>query len=161
MQYCSECGTELVNREEDHRIRRWCPACCHFVYRQLKVGAGALIEQDGKLLLVQRKHEPFCSCWNLPAGYVEADESPEDAVVREVFEETGLHVRVRGLQDVYYFEDDPRGSGILVMYSCDVVGGELSESSESFNPTYFMRENLPGDIAGAGHDQAVRAWGRM
>ena len=49
------------------------------------------------MLLLQRTDEPFKHCWNLPAGYVEADESPTQTVAREVYEETGLQVEVGGL----------------------------------------------------------------
>jgi ADP-ribose pyrophosphatase YjhB (NUDIX family) len=63
----------------------------------LKVGAGALVEQDGSLLLLQRTQTPFQGCWNLPAGYVEADESPLETVIRETYGATGLRVEAKGI----------------------------------------------------------------
>ena len=56
---------------------------------------GALVhDADGRLLLIQRGHDPHRGRWTLPGGRVEAGESLEQAVVREVREETGLDVRV-------------------------------------------------------------------
>jgi 8-oxo-dGTP diphosphatase len=55
---------------------------------------GAVVrDESGRLLLIQRGHEPSRGLWSLPGGRVEAGESPEQAVEREVREETGLAVR--------------------------------------------------------------------
>ena len=156
--FCPNCGAQFEVREIGHRQRSVCPRCGWIHYEQLKVGAGALIEQDGRLLLLERTHEPFKGYWNLPAGYVEADESPIQAALRETCEETGLQVEVVALENIYFFDDDPRGNGILIVYRCRVVGGELSESAEGVNPTYWSRAQVPALLAGGGHDQAIRAW---
>ena len=158
IRFCATCGTPFDLRDYEGRQRPFCPRCRRICYRQLKVGAGALIERDQTLLLVQRTTAPFRHSWNLPAGYAEADENPTRTVVREVHEETGLQVEVEALVDVYFFDDDPRGNGIFIVYSCRVTDGDLVESSEAVNPTFFRRENLPEDLAGGAHDQAVRAW---
>jgi len=156
--FCPTCGTLLELREYERKQRLFCPKCKRISYQQLKVGAGALIVHDGELLLVQRTTAPFQYCWNLPAGYAEADESPVQTVVREVHEETGLQVKVEGLVDVYFFDDDPRGNGILIVYQCHFTDGDLKERSEAVNPTFFPRDGVPENLAGGGHDQAVRAW---
>jgi ADP-ribose pyrophosphatase YjhB (NUDIX family) len=57
------------------------------------VGA-VVLDADGRLLLIRRGHEPHAGLWSLPGGRVEADETLEDAVRREVLEETGLTVGV-------------------------------------------------------------------
>jgi 8-oxo-dGTP diphosphatase len=55
---------------------------------------GAVIhDASGRLLLIRRGHDPHRGLWSLPGGRIEAGESPEQAVVREVREETGLEVR--------------------------------------------------------------------
>lgn len=158
--YCPDCGARLEIRIQEDRPRDFCPACKQFHFQQLKVGAGAVIVSDGRLLLLQRSAAPFRGSWNLPAGYVEADESPYHAVIREVAEEVGLHVEVERLLEVYYFEDDPRGNGIMLVFQCRVVGGEVSGSSEALSARFFAPADLPDDLAGGGHDRAVREWAR-
>ena len=156
--FCSNCGARLQLREIEGKKRALCPACDHIHYEQPKVGAGALIERDKCLLLLQRTTEPFRLHWNLPAGYVEVDETPAQAAVREVREETGLQVEVVALENVYSYTDDPRGNGVFIVYRCRVIGGALSESPEGMNLTYVARDQIPDKLAGGGHDQAILAW---
>ena len=158
VKFCSSCGTSLEWREFEQKRRPYCLQCQQIHYAQLKVGVGGLIEQDGRLLLLQRTHAPFEHCWNLPAGYAEINESPHQTVVREVYEETGLWVGVEGLIDVYFFADDPRGNGILIVYKCRSVGGVLTATGEAANPTFFAASEIPQNLAGGGHDQAIHAW---
>lgn len=160
MKHCPDCGAILERREIEQRRRAFCARCERVHYAQLKVGAGARIERDGGLLLLRRTQAPFRGCWNLPAGYAECDESPLETVVREVYEETGLRVVPEKLIDVYFFDDDPRGDGILIVYACRAVGGALRPSREGSDPTFFLPEDIPVDLAVGGHDQAVYAWKR-
>lgn len=64
------------------------------------VGVGAIILREGKILLEQRGNEPARGQWTIPGGVVEVGESLEAAVLRETFEETGLHGEIVGLIDV-------------------------------------------------------------
>ena len=161
MKFCINCGAPLESKLIEEKQRAYCPDCNRIHYEQLKVGAGAIIELDKKILLVQRAQALFANCWNLPAGYVEADESPIQAVIREVHEEVGLHVEVVDLADVYFFNDDPRGNGILVVYNCAVKNGTLTESNEALAPTCFVSKDIPTNLAGGGHNQAIKAWQKL
>ena len=58
------------------------------------VGVGAVIVQDGKVLVVKRKYEPLAGRWSLPGGTLELGETLEEGVAREMREETGLEVEV-------------------------------------------------------------------
>jgi ADP-ribose pyrophosphatase YjhB (NUDIX family) len=158
MRFCPDCGAALEMRVFEQRPRSSCPSCRRIHYTQLKVGAGALIERDGGLLLIRRANHPFWGRWNLPAGYAEADEAPRETVAREVYEETGLRVEPAGLVDVYAFDDDPRGNGILIVYECRLVGGALRATHEGADPAFFGPSEVPKDLAGGGHDQAIWAW---
>jgi len=156
--FCPYCGKGLETKEVEQRMRAYCPRCAIVHYTQLKVGAAALVIESGELLLLRRADAPFKGCWNLPAGYAETDESPGDAARREAREESGLDVQIDNLQGVYYFSDDPRGNGILTVYSGRIIGGTLTETAEGLEPTFFSRQELPSDLAGAGHDQAILDW---
>lgn len=150
----------MAERLVEGRLRSVCAACGHVSYRQLRVGAGVLLQQDGALLLVQRGPEgAFPGAWNLPAGYCEADEPPPITAAREAAEETGLRVQIARLVDVYYFADDPRGNGLLLVYEAEAVGGELeSDGQEVVGVGFFPPEGLPEPLCGGGHDRAIEAW---
>ena len=158
MNYCPHCGAALTHVEIEDRERAFCPTCRRIQYEQPKVGAGGLIEHEGKLLLARRTIAPFEGCWNLPAGYAEVDEHPTKTAAREVYEETGLEVETERLVDVYAFQDDPRGNGLLILYRCRVLGGVLAASAEGDHLGYFAAHEIPESLAGGGHDQAIRAW---
>ncbi len=140
------------------RWREVCPSCGWVDYRQLKASAGALVEREGQVLLVRRAIDPWKGDWYLPAGYLEVDEPPARGAERETYEETGLRVRASRLLQIYFFEDDPRGNGLLILYAADILDGELRGSQEGQELGFFSSENLPDAIAGAGHRRAVRAW---
>lgn len=159
--YCSHCGTELTEKPIAGRPRLACGACGQVVYRQLKVGAGTLVERERALLLVRRRadDDAFPGTWNLPAGYCEADEAPAAAAVRETWEETGLRVRAGRLVDAYFFDDDLRGHGLLLVYEAQEVGGELTgEGDEVAGVAFFPPEQVPEHLCGGGHDRAIGAW---
>jgi uncharacterized paraquat-inducible protein A len=59
MKYCPDCGAALELREIEQRQRAYCPRCECVQYAQLKVGAGAWIEREGRLLLLKRSQAPF------------------------------------------------------------------------------------------------------
>lgn len=156
--YCYQCGSELEVRLLDHREREACPRCGWVHYLQLKVGAAVIIEQNGKLLLLRRAHEPWAGSWNIVAGYVEADEDPKDAAVREVREETGLDVEISDLLKTYYFNDDPRGNGIVFVYKAEKISGTLRINDEATDARYFAYDELPSNVAKAGQDQIIADW---
>lgn len=100
----------------------------------------AMARQGGRLLLVRRATEPLRGFWAPPAGYVEMDESAEEAAVREAREETGLEVALDGLQGVY----SQRGLGVLlVVYHGRVVGGRLASGDDALEVGLFPYHSLP------------------
>jgi hypothetical protein len=91
--------------------------------------------------------------------FTEHDESPQDAAIREAKEETGLPVETGELFGVYFYTDDPRGNGVLIVYRASVVGGELRAQREKVAATeWFYCDTLPENISGGGLGQAIRQW---
>lgn len=158
MSYCIQCGTKLKSLLQENRQRLTCPKCGWIHYTQLKVSAAGLIELDGALLLVRRRSQPWMGSWYLPAGYVEADEDPSYAAVREVQEETGLVVHPNTLFGSYYFDDDPRGNGLLLVYNCQIIDGNLELNDEVDAAGFYHPVSLPEQLTGAGHDRAIKEW---
>jgi len=158
--YCYQCGSLLEKRPLDGRWREVCSNCGWIHYRQLKVGAAALIEQNERLLLLRRACDPWKDAWNLPAGYVEADEDPARGAERETFEETGLRVKAGELLYAHYFNDDPRGNGVLLVYRCEIVSGSIMNSPEVAEFAFFHPHEIPDHLAGAGHTRTIQDWRR-
>jgi len=86
---------------------------------------------------------PFQGLWSLPAGFVNAFELPEDAVVREVLEETGLVVKVVRLATVLSGREHPRGADILLVYQVERVGGALQAGDDAGDAAWFALDALP------------------
>ena len=128
--YCPRCGHALQDREAFGRVRRFCPACERIIFRDHKVAAGVLVEHEGKVLLVRRRMNPFQGLWTFPAGFVDFDEAPADAAVRECREETGLEVEITGLLDVIPGREHERGADIVIVYCARLVGGELRPADD-------------------------------
>ncbi|MCL7387375.1 MAG: NUDIX hydrolase [Thaumarchaeota archaeon] len=100
------------------------------------VAVGALILQDHNILLVKRVNEPGKGKWSIPGGAVELGESLKDAVVREVYEETGLVVEVLELLDIIeVIRKDDAGNiafhYVILDYLARPVGGNLRAASDA------------------------------
>jgi len=81
------------------------------------VAVDAIIEHDSRILLIKRKNKPFKDCWALPGGFIEYNESAEEAAAREAKEETGLSIKIISLLGVYSEPSrDPRGHVISICY---------------------------------------------
>ncbi|MFF5427027.1 MULTISPECIES: NUDIX hydrolase [unclassified Streptomyces] len=87
--------------------------------------AGAVVREDGRLLAIRRADN---GTWELPGGVLELTEAPEEGVVREVWEETGIRVQVDELTGVY--KNTTRGVVALV-FRCTPAGGAERTSDES------------------------------
>jgi len=142
LNYCPRCGHPLEDREAFGRVRRFCPTCERIIFRDHKVAAGVLVEHEGQVLLVRRAVNPRRGTWSFPAGFVECDEEPAEAAVRECREETGLEVEVTGILDVIGPEPDGAAS-IVVVYRARPVGGELQAGDDVDRVAFFAPDALP------------------
>ena len=98
-----------MTSEPEHGVMRpTCPQCRFIWYRNPVPAAGVILVRDGQVLLVKRKYEPRAGYWCLPAGFMEAGETPEQSATRELLEETGVIAQLSGLFGVYAGFDDPR-----------------------------------------------------
>jgi len=115
--FCPECGKATVKIDDDGRERDACPDG-HFVqYARTKIGVGALVFRDERVLLVERAIHPV-GIWTLPSGHIEQGEPVDVAIVREVQEETGLDIIPQGV--VFIRNQLQRGiSDIYVVFLCD------------------------------------------
>jgi 8-oxo-dGTP diphosphatase len=99
------------------------------------VGVGGVIIVDGKVVLIKRRFEPLAGQWSIPGGSLEVGETLEAGVAREMLEETGLHVDVGPVVDVFDRilldgEHKVRYHFVLIDYLCTARGGELRAASD-------------------------------
>ena len=111
------------------------------------VGVGGVLIRDGKVLLIRRGKPPLYGRWVVPGGTVELGESLEQALVREMREETGLEVvplevltvfdRIErdGDQVVYHY--------VIVDYLCRWLGGEALAASDALEAAWAALDDLP------------------
>ena len=123
-----------------------------------------------EVLLINRKHEPYKGKWAVPGGFIEMDEELEDAVARELQEETGLTgVELEQMRAFGTCGRDPRGRLISIAFTgvanegCD----KIQAGDDAAKAQWFDVENLPEDMA-FDHDEMIACgieklserWGR-
>jgi 8-oxo-dGTP diphosphatase len=111
------------------------------------VGIGALIFEGSRILLAQRGKAPLMGQWSLPGGLVETGESLENAVRREVLEETGLEVKPLGVLEIFErIIRNPDGAAeyhyVLLDYICRVTGGTLCAGDDACKVQWVERRGL-------------------
>ena len=160
MNFCPRCGTPLVSQMEGGRERPACPApdCRYFHFGDYSIGCGGVVIRDGKGLLIQRGINPNRGAWQLPGGYVEADEDIVEAVQREVLEEAGVEAKV---QDIVGFRHSIAGSiggpsaNIYVVFRLTPISGEPRfDGDETIGAGYFSLD----EIAEMDRVQGLSVW---
>lgn len=156
LNFCPVCGHVLNTIQAFGRARRFCPACERIIFREHKVAAGVLVEDNGQVLLVRRRLNPRQGLWSFPAGFVDFDETPPEAAVRECWEETGLEVEIIDLLDVIagqgYGDAD-----IVIVYQARQVGGELRAADDVDRVAFFVPDDLP-PLAFRATQKAIDKW---
>lgn len=142
------------------RVREVCPDCGFVLYRNPVPGVGVLVEMQEGIVLVQRGQPPFEGQWALPAGYIEADETIEQAAMRECKEETGLDVELLELFGVYSFPEGPVRSGIIIFYRARPSDGKLQPGDDARAVDVFLPEDLPGRLPFRTHREVLDRWVR-
>ena len=151
--FCPLCGERLDPTDP--------PACPrgHFVhYDNPPTTVQAWIERDGAYLILKRNEEPFAGEWDLPGGFIEMGESPADAAVREVAEETGLRVTPGEILGAFTSAYGDTGRHTVdIAYLCRLDGGEFElDRDEKRDAAWFRLDDMPR-LAFAGERQALEA----
>jgi len=145
--FCPNCGGHLSERllETEDRPRVVCNQCQRILYLNPKVVSGVIIDRGGRLLLLRRAIEPRRGTWTFPAGYMEIDETAEQAAIRETEEEVGLKVKAGPLVGVYS-RPAPEGPGVLiVVFQGRQPRGRVKIGHEVLETRWFDLDDIPWD----------------
>ena len=146
------------------RAFKFCPLCRHYLRRTridgrtrlvgqkaswvdyknpLPVAACVAINDQDKILITKRNLEPGKNRWALPGGFVESDETPEKACLRELKEETGVKGEIIRLAGVYVQKTRKYGSLLVIGYAVRVLEESIFVSSELKEAKFVSRKDLP------------------
>jgi ADP-ribose pyrophosphatase YjhB (NUDIX family) len=153
--FCPRCATPMASLDEHGTMRPTCPNCGYIWYRNPVPAAGVVLVERGRVLLVKRRWDPRAGAWCLPAGFMEAGETPEQSAIRELEEETGVIAQLTGLFGVYAGFDDPRVRAVLILYAAVATGGTQRAGDDAIELAWYPLDALPDDLAFASHRQAL------
>lgn len=161
-QWCPRCKTGMATGvvEAGQPVRRFCPACAFVFYNNPRPCAGAVVvNEQNQVLLLRRAVEPGAGLWDVPGGFMEPMEAPEDTARRELREETGLAieiVRFLGIWPDYY-----QGCGFATLnhYFLAKPGpGPLQLTKENKQAGWFRMNELPETLAFQHEYAVMEAW---
>lgn len=135
--FCPVCGTRM---EQQTPIMKKCPECGNEMYPPVSTAVIVLIRKGDEILLVHARNFRG-TFYGLVAGFLEAGETLEECVHREVMEETGLKVK-----NIRYFSNQPwpYPSGLMVGFIADYESGEIKLQDEELSAAgFYSKENLP------------------
>jgi ADP-ribose pyrophosphatase YjhB (NUDIX family) len=166
--FCHQCGGQLQERllEGEDRPRLVCSACGFIHYVNPKVVVGAIPERAGRILLMRRAIEPRYGAWTFPGGFMEIDETAEEAALREAEEELGLSLTLGPLLGLYSRPSaggrsaPDGGPGVLVVVFRARVGrAPPKPGRECLEAAWFRPEEIPWeDLAFETTRWALRDW---
>ena len=148
IRYCPRCATGLTVKLEGGRERPACPAeGCGFIhFGDSSIGCGAVVMRGERALLIQRGINPGRGSWQIPGGYVEADEAIHAAVEREVLEEAGIIARVTdvvGFRHAAGVNPERPNANIYMVFRLESLSGEPRfDGDETLGAGYFSLDEM-------------------
>ncbi|MFW5832113.1 MAG: NUDIX domain-containing protein [Prolixibacteraceae bacterium] len=157
--FCPLCAGKLAIKIKDDKPRQVCSECGFVFYQNPRPCVAVLVEKGEKIMLARRGIEPYRDWWDLPGGFIEEGEHPEEAVHREIAEETGLEVEIIKLLGVV--NDTYGDTGIHTMnfhYLTRFRNGMEKPQDDVNEIKWFSASELPEKIAFHNCRSAVENW---
>ena len=151
--YCPLCRLELVlETDQSGEAVPTCPEGHFRHYNSPSPASLGIVVHEGKCLLLQRAITPNKGKWDLPGGYIEPGESAEDALLRELKEETTLDITIRRYFRSFIVETE-HNHIINFVFVCELASGEVRLSDENTDFRWHtLGDPLPDDMT---HDREV------
>ena len=141
--YCIYCGDNLKDKYIDNKRRLFCESCNEIIYENPIPATASVIINNNEILLVKRKFDPKKGQWCLPGGFIELNETPEKACLRELKEETGLNGQIDCLIDACYSSSLLYNSVIVIGYLVKDIKGNLVAGDDAEEVAYFDIKKHP------------------
>ena len=142
--YCPMCATALEQSSIEGKERKACPNCGFVDYKNPLPVAAAITVKNRSFLLVKRGLAPRKGTWSSASGFIEVGETPEEACLRELKEETGVSGKIVRLTGVTRVEDNEvYGDMLAISYLVMAGDEEPSPGSEVEDVRYFDIGELP------------------
>jgi len=142
--YCPICGTPLESGLVEGKTRNFCQNCTFINYENPLPVALAIPIRNQRFLLIKRGIAPRKGAWGFPSGFIESGETPEEACLRELKEETGISGRIVKLVGVRWLDDkEVYGDMLVVMYLVALNDGEPAAGSDEEDVGFFDGDELP------------------
>lgn len=153
MNYCSSCSSPLTTKIIDGHDRHVCSSCGRVAYENPLPTAGGFIVTDNKLLLVRRAVDPFKGEWDIPGGFVEKHEHPEEALIRELKEELSVETKIESLVGIFMGTySDTEVSTLNIYYRVTIASGMPQAGSDVDAVEWFSLDDLPPIAFSQNHD---------
>ena len=142
--FCVNCGSALVPRVIEGREVEACPNDGFILWHDPKVSTAVVVEAEGGIVLGRRSIEPGYGLWCLPGGFVNDDEDPEVAAVRECREEISVPVELTGLIGVFHIAKTDASSMLVIAYEGRLVDEAVpAPGAEMLEIAVFRPESAP------------------
>lgn len=142
--FCVNCGAPLVTKLIEGREHEACPNDSFVLWRDPKVATAVIVESAGGIVLGRRAIEPGHGLWCLPGGFVNHDEDPATAAVRECQEEISARVELTALLGTYHVPKTTVSSIIGIAYIGRLADGQtMSAGPEMLEVRVFTPDALP------------------
>jgi ADP-ribose pyrophosphatase YjhB (NUDIX family) len=158
--YCPQCAAKLIAQQVDRRLRQVCPQCHYINYRNPLPAVMALVEKNRHMLLIKRGVMPAKGLWTFPSGFMEASESPEEAVLRELQEETGVTGEITGIINAYAEHSKLYGPIVNIAYAVRPLCGEPHPGDDADGARWVNKAQI-GDLAFAIFRQAFADYSQL
>lgn len=155
---CCYCGAPLIRKSYEGAMRLFCNACNVPIYENpIPATCLVLIDNEDRVLLVKRRVDPKKGFWCLPGGFIELKETPEQAALRELEEETGLSGKIQMLLGVTSSASPQYDTVLMVGYLIKEYSGLLEPGDDASDAAYFEYNKLP-EIAFQSHMKFIRIY---
>jgi ADP-ribose pyrophosphatase YjhB (NUDIX family) len=152
--FCPYCRAGLKRKEIDGIDRLACPECGWINYLNPVPAVACIVKEKGKFLLVRRGVEPQKGKWSLPAGFMELGETPSQAALRELKEETSIEGEVAELIGVYAQPSENYSTVLTVGYRVEKTGGN-PKAGDDVDDARFKKINSPAEVPFVSHRQML------